>query len=169
MHRWRYAVITYLRSALNAHLVDSCSSPAKLRRVLTTQYERLWNIHIDHFGSKEHFLRYAGRYVRRPPIAQYRFVEVGERHVIFRTNAHKQHREVLTVYQAGDFIGALAHHVPDDYKQCHSVLRPNVTTIKMPAISCAICLARATTAPAPHAAQLGLLNQKRFRDRPAFG
>jgi hypothetical protein len=116
MHRWRYAVITYLRKALHAHLLNSSSSPAGLKRILTRQYERWWNIYIDRFKSKEHFLRYAGRYVRRPPIVQYRFVEVGDEYVKFRTNDHKQRREVLTVYRTEDFIETLADHLPDHYK-----------------------------------------------------
>jgi hypothetical protein len=33
---------------------------------------RRWSIKIQPFKSKEHFLEYAGRYVRRPPIAQRR-------------------------------------------------------------------------------------------------
>ena len=116
MHRWRYAVITYLRSALKAGIVASPLTAIKLKRVLTAQYERWWNIHVDHFKSKEHFLRYAGRYVRRPPIAQYRFVEVGDDKVQFRTNDHRLKREVLTDYVLQDFIDALAEHIPDHYK-----------------------------------------------------
>jgi hypothetical protein len=42
-----------------------------VRGVLTTESERWWSIDVNHFVSKKHFLRYAGRYVRRPLIAQY--------------------------------------------------------------------------------------------------
>ena len=74
MHIWRYAVITYLRQATEARVLKADLSSEQLRVLLKTQYERWWNIDIGHFYSKTHFLRYAGRYVRRPPIAQRRFV-----------------------------------------------------------------------------------------------
>jgi len=70
MHMWRFAVITYLRAALQARSLKMDMSPLALRSLLVTQYERWWNIDIDHFKSKAQFLRYAGRYVRRPPIAR---------------------------------------------------------------------------------------------------
>ena len=76
MRMWRFAVITYLRAALEAEVLTSDLSYRKLRTRLKKQYERWWSIDIDHFASKEHFLRYAGRYVRRPPIAQYRFLQI---------------------------------------------------------------------------------------------
>src|SRR2546428_3874199 len=76
MDSWRYAVVTYLREALKQEVLASEKSPEELRATLTTQYERSWNIYISRLESKEHFLRYAGRYVRRPPIAQHRFVNI---------------------------------------------------------------------------------------------
>jgi hypothetical protein len=64
---WRYAVITYLRQALKAKVLKSVLTRAQLTAVFRDQYERWWNINIARFQSKEHFLRYVGRYVRRPP------------------------------------------------------------------------------------------------------
>ena len=69
MKRWRYAVITYLREALRRGLLQSDSTPQAMRDTLTCQYERWWNVDVQPCASKEHFLRYAGRYVRRPPLA----------------------------------------------------------------------------------------------------
>jgi hypothetical protein len=60
MHMWRFAVISYLRAALKAQVPTSDLNPQKLRTRLKKQYERWWSIDIDHFGSKEYFLRYAG-------------------------------------------------------------------------------------------------------------
>jgi hypothetical protein len=79
MRMWRFAVIAYLRAALEAKVLTSDLSPQKLRTRLKKQYERWWSIDIDHSASKEHFLRYAGRDVRRPPIAQYRFLKITEK------------------------------------------------------------------------------------------
>ena len=81
MRTWRYAVITYLREALNAGILRSDFPTTGLRRILTTQYERWWNIHLARFTSKAQFLRYAGRYTRRLPIAQHRFVKITDEEV----------------------------------------------------------------------------------------
>ena len=52
---------------------------AKVQRELTRSYERPsgWIIHLDKIVSKSHFLRYAARYVRRPPIAKWRLLTHG--------------------------------------------------------------------------------------------
>ena len=61
MHMWRFAVITYLRAALQVRSLKMDMNPLALNALLVTQYERWWNIDIDHFKSKTQFLRYAGR------------------------------------------------------------------------------------------------------------
>lgn len=116
MHIWRYAVITYLRQAVDAKVLRSGLSSEQLRVVLKTQYERWWNIDIGHFHSKTHFLRYAGRYVRRPPIAQRRFVEISEHKVEFWTQDLRQRRVINKRYAVADFVAMLAEHVPDHYR-----------------------------------------------------
>lgn len=116
MHMWRYAVITYLREALQANVLTSDLGAEELKAVLQTQYERWWNIDIDHFKSKWQFLRYAGRYIRRPPIAQHRFVKITDREVQFWRKDLKQKRRVLTEYLIEEFVTTLAEHVPDRYR-----------------------------------------------------
>src|SRR5271166_2519123 len=116
MHMWRYAVITYLREAIRAKVLTSEWTSEELLAVLTTQYERWWNIDIDHFKSKWQFLRYAGRYIRHPPIAQHRFVKVTDGEIQFWRKDLKQKRRVLTRYSSEDFVATLAEHVPDRYR-----------------------------------------------------
>ena len=116
MRMWRFAVITYLREALEAKVLTSDSSPQELRTRLKKQYERWWSIDIDHFASKEHFLRYAGRYVRRPPIAQYRFVKITDREVRFWTKDKILKRRVNISCTPEEFVAALAEHVPNRYQ-----------------------------------------------------
>ena len=116
MHIWRYAVITYLREALKAKVLTSDLGAEELRAVLKTQYERWWNIDIDRFKSKWQFLRYAGRYIRRPPIAQHRFVKITDREVQFWTKDLKEKRRVRTWYSIEEFVAALAEHVLDRYR-----------------------------------------------------
>ena len=116
MRIWRYAVITYLREALKEEALSSKLSAEELKAVFTAQYERWWNIDIGHFKSKWQFLRYAGRYIRRPPIAQHRFVEITDQEVQFWTKDLKQRRRVLTRYSIETFVATLAEHVPDRYR-----------------------------------------------------
>jgi hypothetical protein len=62
MEMWRFAVVAYLWRALHAKVFASPVDNDKTKMMLKAQYERQWNIHIDHFKSKQQFLRYAGRY-----------------------------------------------------------------------------------------------------------
>jgi Putative transposase/Transposase zinc-binding domain len=116
MSMWRFAVITYLRAALQANVLASDSSPQTLRIRFTQQYERWWSIDIDPFESKKHFLRYAGRYVRRPPIAQYRFIKITDREVKFWTKDKLRERRVNISFTPEEFVANLAEHVPDRYQ-----------------------------------------------------
>ncbi len=116
MRMWRFAVITYLREALRVEVLKSELGSFTLRRVLTAQYERWWNIHVAHFTSKTQFLRYAGRYIRRLPIAQHRFVKITDREVQFLRKDLKLKKWVLTCYSMSDFVATLADHVPDRYR-----------------------------------------------------
>ena len=116
MHMWRFAVTTYLREALKAKVLKSDLGARELKSTLTTQYERWWNIKLTGLMSKEHFLGYAGRYIRHPPIAQHRFVKVSDREVQFLRKDLKLKRQVLTRYSIEEFVAILADHVPDRYK-----------------------------------------------------
>lgn len=116
MNIWRYAVITYLREAVRQKVLGSDLSDEKLRAVFRSQYERWWNIDVSRLYSKAHFLRYAGRYVRRPPIAQHRFVQITSRQVRFLTKDLRQKRLIATEYSPREFVTMLAEHVPDHYR-----------------------------------------------------
>ncbi len=116
MKRWRYALITYLRKALKLGLLRSQVTLQKMQGLLTTQYERWWNVDVQRRMSKTHFLQYAGRYVRRPPLAQYRILTSTDEEISFRTKDHKLKQEVVTRYTLEDFVGLLADQVPDHYR-----------------------------------------------------
>jgi hypothetical protein len=116
MHMWRFAVITFLRAALDAKVLASDLPATTLGSCLTKQYERWWSIDVDAFASKEHFLRYAGRYVRRPPIAAYRFVKITDREVRFWYKDKILKRRVNISCTPKEFVATLAEHVPDRYQ-----------------------------------------------------
>jgi hypothetical protein len=67
MRSWRRAIIAILRAAAQAgQLVTRISSP-QLEQLLSQQEKRWWSINVQSFEDKQHFLKYAGRYTRRPP------------------------------------------------------------------------------------------------------
>ena len=138
---WRFAVIILLREALLAKAVTSNLSKVELKTVLRTQYERWWSMHIDHFESKMHFLRYAGRYVRRPPIAQFRFTKITDREVRFWTKDKILKRRVSVSYTPEEFVATLAEQVPNRYQHAiryFGLLAP-VSKARTPQL-CSCCL-----------------------------
>ncbi len=115
MHMWRFAVFTFLREAVRTGVLTSHLHPGNLRAVLAREY-RWWSTHVDYFQSKEHFLRYAGRYARRLPIAQHRFEEITETTVRFSVKDKRLRMRVSAEYSPADFVALLAEHVPDRYR-----------------------------------------------------
>jgi hypothetical protein len=120
MRMWRYAVIAHLRSALKPGLLRSDLSTHHLQRLLLEAYQNerhpRWIIFLHKIESKSHFLRYAARYVRRPPIASWRLLEVTDREVIFVTKDTKAGGLVPTRRLLSEFVRMLAPHVPDLYR-----------------------------------------------------
>jgi hypothetical protein len=113
MRMWRFAVITYLREVFKAM---SGSSDIHLREELRKQYERWWNIRMDRSMPKSHFLKYACRYVRHPPIAQRRIVEIKDGKVTFWTKDLKLKQRVTTQCTLVEFVTRLFPHVKDEYE-----------------------------------------------------
>ena len=118
MRMWRYAVITHLRGALKAQVLKSDLGMQELQRILMMAYERhpRWIIFLDRIASKSHFLRYAARYIRRPPIASWRLLKVTDREVEFVAKDTKAKMLVPTRCRLPEFVGLLAQHVPDRYR-----------------------------------------------------
>ncbi len=120
MRMWRYAVITHLRSALRAGVLKSELSPKELRTLLSIAYEHerhpRWIIFLDEIRSKSHFLKYAARYVRRPPIASWRLLKVTDTEVEFVAKYTKENRLGTTRCPLPEFLRLLAQHVPDHYR-----------------------------------------------------
>jgi hypothetical protein len=116
MELWRYAVVNYLGDALRSNELSSDQSVQELNALLQQQSQRRWIIDIRGFVSKDKFLRYAGRYVRRPPIAESRFLRISNDEVVFETKDHKKKRLVETRYSLEEFVSTLGEHLPDRYQ-----------------------------------------------------
>ena len=90
--------------------------PESLRELLKVQGRRWWNVRVQGSQTKEHFLRYAARYVRHPPIAQHRITKVTDREVEFWKKDLKSKRRVEMRCSMEEFVAVLAEHVPDHYR-----------------------------------------------------
>ena len=116
MEAWRRAVIALLRAALRAGQLCTNMDVAQMEEMLTQQENRWWSIKIQSFKSKEHFLRYAGRYVRRPPIAQRRITHIGKGNVTFWFKDKKLRRRVYVRCSLEEFVDRWAQHIPERYQ-----------------------------------------------------
>ena len=115
MRMWRYAVIALLRAAYRRGVLVTSLKTRVFARLLDAQYQRVWHVYCGNMRSKWQVLRYAGRYVRRPPLAEHRiqYADAGE--VRFLTKDLKTQKTVETNYSSRGFIERLSHHVPDRY------------------------------------------------------
>ena len=113
---WRRAVIKLLRVALRAGQLLSASTADELETVLDEQEKRWWSVKIKNFKSREHFLIYAGRYLRRPPIAECRITYVRERTVSFWYKDKKPQRKVYVQCSPEEFVERWSQHIPERYR-----------------------------------------------------
>ena len=123
MPMWRYAVITLLREAARAGVLDTDMTRRALRQLLTTQYERWWNTNIQRFRSKKQFLGYAGRYARRPPIAQHRFRKIDGQEIRFVTKDRSTGAGSRDHLYTGSVPGRPSRSHPRPLPAQHPVLR----------------------------------------------
>jgi hypothetical protein len=113
---WRKGVIRLLRACFRNRLIVSGQPSEQIEVILVRQEQRWWSVKVQSFVSRDHFLRYAGRYVRRPPIAQRRIVHVEKEKITFWANdkrtAQRKHHE----FTPEEFIRAWMQHIPDRYE-----------------------------------------------------
>jgi hypothetical protein len=119
MKAWRKAIVALLRAALKVGLLWCEMSASQIGDLLDHVERCWWSINIQLFESKWRFLQYAGRYVRRPPIAQRRITRIGERNVRFWYMDKKLRRRVEIECSLEQFIDRWAQHIPNHYQ--HSV------------------------------------------------
>ena len=119
MKAWRKAVIALLHAAVRAGLLQRELTADQADDLLAHLEKCWWSIKTQPFEDKWHFLQYAGRYVRRPPIAQRRITWVGKRTVRFWYKDKKLRRRIEVECSLEEFIDRWAQHIPEHYQ--HSV------------------------------------------------
>jgi hypothetical protein len=149
-------------------VLDWDSSPQKLRARLKKQYERWWSIDIDQFESKEHFLRYAGRYVRRPPIAQYRFTKITDREIQFWTKDKILKRRKNVSCTPEEFVATFGGTRSRPLPTRDSLLRATGASRKSPDLDGCICAVGTTDALSSATSELGIFTAKGFWSRSPY-
>jgi Putative transposase/Transposase zinc-binding domain len=119
MRSWRRAVIAILRAAALAGQLVTRIPSRHLEELLWQQEKRWWSIKIQSFEDKGHFLKYAGRYTRRPPIAEHRITLITDQTVTFWYKDKKVRCKVEVQCSLEEFVQRWAQHIPERYK--HSV------------------------------------------------
>lgn len=113
---WRHTLLDYLAMALEAGVLSSEHSRPQLEELFQAHWDRLWIAWVDNCGSKGASLRYMSRYLRRPPLAEYRLLPSECQKVSFLTKDKKLGQTVTTSYPTREFIARLADQVPDRYR-----------------------------------------------------
>jgi hypothetical protein len=113
---WRASVIKLIRTAYRAGRLRTGMTVDQLEAILATLEHRWWSVRISSFESREHHLRYSGRYVRRPPIAQRRITVIDPAGVGFWTKDKKLRRIVTVKYALKEFIERWIKQLPDPYR-----------------------------------------------------
>lgn len=116
MEAWRKAVIALLRAGLRAGQLRTDLATDQLEDLLTHLEKCWWSTKIQSFKNKVHFLQYAGRYVRRPPIAQRRITWIGKRTVRFWYKDKKLRRRVYVQCSLEEFIDRWSQHIQERYQ-----------------------------------------------------
>ena len=119
MEIWRKGVIRLLRTASDAGQLHTNLTRDEMQILLTQQEQRWWSVRIQTLYSIKHFLEYAGRYIRRPPIAAYRITYIGNGTVRFWYKDKKERRRKEITCSQEEFVDRWAQHILERYR--HSV------------------------------------------------
>jgi len=137
MHCWRYALTEYLAKARVAHLIRSNISSDEIKALLEGQYNRSWNVFVGCIPSKTRFLRYAGRYMRRPPIAEYHLERITDQVVEYLGKNTRARQMVWIRYSNEEFVDTLKDHVPDRFRHAmryFGLLSPRAKRLTLPGL-----------------------------------
>jgi len=118
MRKWRHTLLDYLTMAVNVGQLAAHLPQPELTKLFEEHRDRWWSAKVDYFKSKDAFFRYISRYLRRPPLAEYRLLSSdNNQEVRFLTKDKKLGGKVTTTTcTAHEFIARLADQVPDRYR-----------------------------------------------------
>lgn len=112
MRAWRYAVIAFLAEALKKKVLKPTLFGKDLTNIFAIEHQREWHVFITREMSKAHFLQYAGRYIRRPPIARRRLKIVKDATVEYLAKDTRNDRFQPLRFSSEKFLHILMQHLP---------------------------------------------------------
>ncbi len=113
---WRRDLLDYLTMALkDGQLASELASP-KLMQLFEKHRDMWWSVKVDYFRTKDAFLNYISRYLRRPPLAEYRLLSSNGREVSFSAKDKRLGQRVTITYSNDEFINRLSAQVPERYE-----------------------------------------------------
>lgn len=110
---WQYEVLTSLRAVLPT---DDPEVAGGLIDRMFREWPQGFVVHVTketRIESVDKVLRYVGRYVRHPAIAESRLVGYDGERVSFTWKDHRTKEERYRTLSVDEFIGALLQHVPE--------------------------------------------------------
>jgi len=116
MELWRFAVTSYLWKAHRDGLLRNCTLPEDFNELILMQTQQWWNVYITPQMSKSHFLKYAGRYIRRLPISQKRILKVTREEVVYLSKDTRTKTLVTVRCTPAEFVDMLSLHILDRYR-----------------------------------------------------
>lgn len=116
MLAWRYALLGYLDQAIKAKTLRSNLTHDELRTTLETEAGRDWNIFVGPLVPKKRVIDHIGRYIRKPPIAQYRLTRISDRGVQYFAKDTKNRCLTPVRYTNEEFVRLLMPHVIDRFE-----------------------------------------------------
>jgi hypothetical protein len=119
MLAWRFALLAYVDAAIQANLLRSDRSADDLALSLHAESKRDWNIFVGRKVRKRIVIDHIGRYIRRPPIAQYRFTRLNEKEVQYLAKDTRNRCLTPVRYTNQEFLALLMPHIADRY--CNSM------------------------------------------------
>jgi Putative transposase/Transposase zinc-binding domain len=119
MLAWRFALLAYVNAAIQAKILKSERSVDQLALVLDTEGKRDWNIFVSQRVRKKSVVDHIGRYIRKPPIAQYRLTRLNDKEVQYFAKDTRNKCLTPVRYTNQEFLTLLIPHVADRY--CNSM------------------------------------------------
>ena len=130
------------------------------------QTARRWNIHVTPHMSKGHFLRYAGRYVRRLPISQRRILSISAEKVVYQSKDTRTKSLVENRCSPEQFMTLLAQHVPGRYRHSMRYFGLLAPTVKGRIAAAVFALSNSTRRARPKRQSWAASIQKHFGKDP---
>ena len=118
MLAWRYALLAYLDEAIKSKALKLKSDLAgnELRTMLETEAKRDWNVFVGRLVPKKRVIDHIGRYIRKPPIAQYRLTRISDQEVQYLAKDTKNKCLTPVRYTNEEFVRLLIPHVIDRFE-----------------------------------------------------